>query len=212
MSATLHYIFDPLCGWCYGAAPLVRAAREVDGLEIVPHGGGMFSGVNVQHVSDALRNYVMQHDARIAKMTGQTFGQAYFDVLLRDHSAVLDSDPPIAAILAAEALARRGLDMLAHIQTAHYIEGRRVADRAVLVALATDIGLDEAAFVQQLDAIGPQAITDHTRASNALLQRVGGGGYPTFALEHDGRIEQLSASPYLGKPAAWQALLASRLG
>lgn len=21
---TLHYIHDPLCGWCYGAAPLVR--------------------------------------------------------------------------------------------------------------------------------------------------------------------------------------------
>ncbi|MEG1327174.1 MAG: DsbA family protein, partial [Janthinobacterium sp.] len=26
---TLHYIFDPLCGWCYGAAPLVEAARAV---------------------------------------------------------------------------------------------------------------------------------------------------------------------------------------
>jgi putative protein-disulfide isomerase len=26
---TLHYIFDPLCGWCYGAAPLVAAARTV---------------------------------------------------------------------------------------------------------------------------------------------------------------------------------------
>ena len=21
----VHYLFDPLCGWCYGAAPLVRA-------------------------------------------------------------------------------------------------------------------------------------------------------------------------------------------
>lgn len=25
-NAVLHYIYDPLCGWCYGAAPLVRAA------------------------------------------------------------------------------------------------------------------------------------------------------------------------------------------
>lgn len=32
--ATLHYIFDPLCGWCYGAAPLVEAARTVPGLAV----------------------------------------------------------------------------------------------------------------------------------------------------------------------------------
>ena len=23
----LHYIYDPLCGWCYGAKPLVQAAQ-----------------------------------------------------------------------------------------------------------------------------------------------------------------------------------------
>ena len=27
--ATLHYIYDPLCGWCYGAKPLVQAAQAV---------------------------------------------------------------------------------------------------------------------------------------------------------------------------------------
>ncbi|MFT4172202.1 MAG: DsbA family protein [Rhodocyclaceae bacterium] len=211
MSATLHYIFDPMCGWCYGAAPLVRAAREIDGLTVVPHGGGMFSGANIQHVNEGLRNYVMQHDQRIAKMSGQPFGQAYFDVLLRDHDAVFDSDPPIAAILAAEAMGGRGLDMLARIQTAHYVDGRRVADRSVLLALAAEIGLDAAAFATRFDAVGPQTIAEHTRASNALLRQVGGGGYPTFALEHAGQIAQIPAGPYLGKPAAWQALLISRL-
>ena len=30
-SPILHYIYDPLCGWCYGAAPLVEAARAVPG-------------------------------------------------------------------------------------------------------------------------------------------------------------------------------------
>ncbi|RLR78637.1 protein-disulfide isomerase, partial [Pseudomonas aeruginosa] len=22
---TLHYLYDPLCGWCYGASPLLAA-------------------------------------------------------------------------------------------------------------------------------------------------------------------------------------------
>ena len=33
-TATLHYIYDPLCGWCYGSAPLVKAAREIGGLRM----------------------------------------------------------------------------------------------------------------------------------------------------------------------------------
>ena len=41
-TATLHYIYDPLCGWCYGSAPLVKAARAV--LSVRPHGGGMMTG------------------------------------------------------------------------------------------------------------------------------------------------------------------------
>ena len=143
-TATLHYIHDPLCGWCSGAAPLVRAAREV--VSVVAHGGGMMTGGNRQPVSSQLRGHVMPHDRRIAQLTGQPFGEAYFEVLLRDTSAVLDSEPPTTAMLAAEQLAGRGLDLLARIQTAHYVEGRRVADAAVLAELAAGIGLDREAF------------------------------------------------------------------
>ncbi len=56
---TLHYIFDPLCGWCYGAAPLIEAARAIPGLDIALHGGGMMADGNRQPVTDALRRYVM---------------------------------------------------------------------------------------------------------------------------------------------------------
>ena len=35
MTAThLHYIYDPLCGWCYAVASLVKAAREVASIEL----------------------------------------------------------------------------------------------------------------------------------------------------------------------------------
>jgi len=132
---TLHYIFDPLCGWCYGAAPLVKAAQSLPGLKIVPHAGGMMTGNNRRQITDEWRNYVIPHDKRIAEMTGQPFGEAYFNGLLRDTTAVMDSEPPITAILAAEKLAGRGLDMLHRIQQAHYQEGRRIADTPVLEAL-----------------------------------------------------------------------------
>lgn len=140
-AATLHYIFDPLCGWCYAAAPLLQAASTLPGLAIALHGGGMLAGSNRRPVTPQWRAHVLPHDQRIAALSGQPFGDAYFDGLLRDSGAVLDSAPPTTAILAAEALAGRGLQMLARQQRAHYVEGRRIADASVLQALAADIGL-----------------------------------------------------------------------
>ncbi len=32
-SPILHYVYDPLCGWCYAAEPLVRAAAKA-GVEL----------------------------------------------------------------------------------------------------------------------------------------------------------------------------------
>ncbi|AJC20756.1 protein-disulfide isomerase [Pandoraea pulmonicola] len=209
--ARLHYIADPLCGWCYAAAPLVKAARDVAGLDVVFHGGGMMAGPNVQRVTPQLRNYVMPHDHRIAALTGQPFGDAYFEGLLRDTTAVFDSAPPTAAVLAAEALAGRGLDMLAAEQHAHYVAGKRIADRDVLIALAADLGFDRDAFTKAFDAQDVTALMQHFRDSRAWLARVGGSGFPTFALEIDGQVERLEPGRYLGQPDAWRDALRERL-
>jgi putative protein-disulfide isomerase len=209
---TLHYIFDPLCGWCYAAAPLVEAARALPGLDIALHGGGMMTGGNRQPVTDALRRYVMPHDERIAGLTGQPFGEDYFNGLLRDNGAVFDSEPPTTAILAAQALGGRGLDLLRRIQRAHYVQGLRVADPAVLAALAADIGLDPAAFGAAFAAAQGAETASHIAASRQLLARLGGSGFPTLALERGGACTLLEPSRYLGRPAQWQADLRARIG
>ena len=194
----LHYIYDPLCGWCYGAKPLIQAARTV--LPVIAHGGGMMTGANRQKVSAQLRNYVMPHDRRIAEYTGQPFGEAYFEGLLRDEEAVFDSAPPTAAVLAAEQLEGRGLALLERLQTAHYVEGRRIADETVLLELANSIGFEAEAFRRSFIEVDVQA---HFAASRALLAKVGGQGFPTLALERDGRLTLIDIGPWLGKPEAF---------
>ncbi|NBF07222.1 DsbA family protein [Pseudomonas sp. Fl4BN1] len=209
-SATLHYIYDPLCGWCYGAKPLVQAAQAV--VPVQAHAGGMMTGRNRQAVSSQLRDYVMPHDRRIAEYTGQPFGQAYFEGLLRDHSAVFDSAPPIAAVLAAEALGGRGLELLGRLQTAHYLEGRRIADRDVLLELAQALGFATVEFEAAFDQVIGHELDEHIKASRALLAKVGGQGFPTLALERDGRYQLLDISSWLGKPEAFAEWLKTSLG
>ena len=208
---TLHYIFDPLCGWCYGAAPLIEAARKVNGLDIALHAGGLMTGSDRQPITEGLRRYVMEHDQRIGALTGQPFGDAYLNGLLRDTGAVLDSEPPIAAILAADLLGGRGLDMLERIQKAHYVEGRRVADRGVLVGLAADIGLPEAAFKPMLEKVAGPAVAKHIAASRDLLRRVGGQGFPIFVFDAGRGLLTLDAARHFGHVPAWQQTLAERM-
>ena len=212
MTATpvLHYLYDPLCGWCYGAKPLIDAARNI--LPVVAHGGGMMTGAQRQTVSAQLRDYVMPHDHRIAQYTGQPFGEAYFEGLLRDTTAVFDSAPPTTAVLAAEQLAGRGLDMLGRLQTAHYAEGRRIADKEVLLAVAAEMGLDTDGFRAAYAAISGEVTQAHFKASRQLLSRVGGQGFPTVVLEQAGQYRVIDLGPYLGKPEAFAAWLRQQEG
>jgi putative protein-disulfide isomerase len=209
-TTTLHYIHDPLCGWCYGAAPLVRVARDT--LRVQAHGGGMMAGAARRAITPELRQFVMTHDRRIAQASGQPFGQAYFEGLLRDTGAVLDSAPPITAILAADELAGAGLDMLARLQKAHYVEGRRIAELAVLEELAAELGLDAEAFGSAYQRLQGAATQAHIEQSRALLARIGGHGFPTVALEREGRFTIVDIGPYLGQPDAWRSWLTQQTG
>ncbi|SEF28343.1 DsbA family protein [Variovorax sp. NFACC27] len=207
--ATLHYIFDPLCGWCYAAAPLVDAAREVPGLKVEFHGGGMMTGANRRSITPQWRDYVMPHDHRIAEMTGQPFGERYFEGLLRDTGAVMDSEPPTTAILAADSLRTGGgLDMIHRLQQAHYVEGRRIADVEVLKAIAAELGFDATAFASAFDSQSGEATARHIAQSRRLLQQAGGQGFPTFVLaQPDGSASRVDIGPWLGRANEWKAQL-----
>jgi putative protein-disulfide isomerase len=201
----LHYIYDPLCGWSYGAAPLVAAARDIVTVRL--HGGGMMSGRNRRHVSAQLRSLVAHHDQRIAQISGQKFGKRYTEGLLHDTSALLDSEPPIAAVLAVEHMTARGLDMLTRLQVAHYVEGRRIADSEVLVSIAVDLGLKAAIFEKSFAQVAGEPTRRHIRKSRALQEQLGSQGFPTFALEVDGRLNLIDVSAHFGHPRRWQAWL-----
>jgi putative protein-disulfide isomerase len=165
----------------------------------------MMSGANRRRIDVRRRDYVMPHDRRIAQVSGQPFGEAYFDGLLRDASGVMDSTPPITAILAAQQCSGRGLDMLHRLQRAHYVEGRHIADAAVSSELAAEIGLDSVTFNAAMQHVAGTATVRHIEESRVLLAEVGGHGFPTFVLQlPDRKRFALDIGPYLGKPEAWK--------
>ncbi|WP_271270636.1 DsbA family protein [Aliamphritea hakodatensis] len=220
---TLHYYFDPLCGWCYGAAPLLnqakRLAPELAGqdiqLNIHLHPGGLFSQPNCLPVSDRFRAMASHHDARIADLTGQTFGQAYQQELLFDTSRILDSTPPSAAVLAAEALAGKGTEMLHSLQKAHYIDGLDITAEEVLVQRASEVLNAPQDFLHSMSVITPR-ILERFNDCRSQMQRFNLHGYPGFVLEKtapasappagpdsNNCVGVINHQPYYGQPIAF---------
>lgn len=207
MIAIMHYIHDPLCGWCYGAEPLVRSALGVRNLEIQLHGGGLWP--RPTKLPEDMRRYIRQADARVAAMSGQPYGEAYLSGLLFDPELVLESRPPTAAVLAAEALDKStALPMLSGIQHAHYEHGRHVVAAAVLSDIAVECGLDRSDFDETFRSV---AVDEHMAETRAIMQRVGAAGFPTLVLEHDSDLATVPHHRFAGNPEAFASWLRDQL-
>lgn len=203
-NTTLHYVYDPLCGWCYGAAPLLEAAAGIPGLNIALHAGGLWLGERRQPMGSALRDYVRPHDERIQALTGQPFGARYFDELLLSEGLLLDSEPPIRAILAVSALGGNGLTLLHRIQQTHYRDGLWVGSLNQLSELAAEQGIEPEAFDQTYQQMN---LSEHLTQSQGWLRRLGGQGYPTLGLMWGERLIPLPIASFLGDPAAFVGYL-----
>ena len=207
MNAVLHYIYDPLCGWCYGAEPLVWAASKVDGLALRMHAGGLWP--QPTRLPAHMRQYIKQADARVGQMSGQPYGTPYLNGLLLDPELVLESRPVIAAVLAAQALdPNKALPMLRGIQHAHYERGQHVVREATLEAVAGEIGLDVAAFTDTLKTV---RVDEHIASSQELMNDVGAQGFPTFVLQLGDDWQAVPHGRFASTPAKFAEWLDAQL-
>lgn len=204
---TLHYIYDPYCGWCYAAAPLIAIAANHPNIHLELHGGGMLAGNARLHLDDQFRQYILQSDKRIAAMTGQVFGDDYI-AMLHQPNVVMDSAPPQTAILAATKQGK-GVEMLKALQKAHYVSGRQIKQPEVLAEVAQEIGLNIDLFQKDYAQCAQTETDAHIAQSKQLLGQSGASGFPTLLIEQQGKWLRVPLQNYLGEPEKWQQFLDS---
>src|SRR5689334_15328179 len=150
----LIYVFDPLCGWCYGFSPAMQAfhADHPDvPLEVLS--GGLFTGGRVAPLS--AYPFIARANVQVSARSGVLFGPG-FDALLRQGTCLLDSQAAAAGFAALRAQApEQALALAAAVQRAFYIDGRDLNDPSVYVETARAHGLDAQAVGACL--AGPQA-------------------------------------------------------
>jgi putative protein-disulfide isomerase len=181
----LLYLFDPLCGWCYAAAPAVAAMAGEYGpaFEFMP--SGLFAGSGARPLDDAMATHAWTNDQRIARMTGQPFSEFYRDNVLARRDRPFDSGPLTLAMTAVRAVdPTLEAHFLHRAQTARYVEGRDTADPVVLAEIASVFENVPNNLATRLVSDQDLAAATSARIAEArrLQSRIGVSGVPALVV------------------------------
>lgn len=197
--ATLIYIADPMCSWCYGFGPEITALHQ--GLPEVPVElvvGGLRAHQKTPITAEQ-RDTIAAHWEKVHATTGLPFS----DALLSQEDFVYDTEPACRAVVAARLLApHTSLAVLHAIQQAFYAEGRDVTQGDVLaqVCAAAMSAAGHAIEASEFEHIwASDAALAATAADFALTKKWEVVGFPTVVLERD-RALDLVASGFTRMP------------
>ncbi|PIF91261.1 putative protein-disulfide isomerase [Acidovorax sp. 62] len=192
-TVTVTYLFDPLCGWCYAAAPALQYLQGVEGIDVALAPTGLFAGAGARPMDAQFAAYAWANDQRIQQLTGQPFTQAYRDRILGAANGRFDSGPATLALTAvAQTAPERELDALHALQHARYVDGRDNTDPAVIADVLRATGLQEAADLALApDTALQRATAERTATAQAMLRAVGARGVPQLVVAGKGGALQL---------------------
>ncbi|UWQ96245.1 DsbA family protein [Rhodobacteraceae bacterium M385] len=186
---TIQYIFDPLCGWCYGASDTMAklAAHPSVSVQMMP--SGLFSGHGARPMAGFAKQ-AWQNDQRIAQLSGRTFSEAYRVNVLGAADAKLDSSVATLALTAvSQEEPDREMEALKAIQEARYVDGQDVTSPAVVAALLAELSLPQAAAaVLNPDDALLRAVRDRTAVARDAMKQNHAQGVPTV-ITNAGQID-----------------------
>ena len=187
MSARLLYVMDPMCSWCWGFAPVVKALAaqaSTAGVDLHLVVGGLRRHRDV--LDEPARQQIFSHWQQVNDSTGQPFD---FDRGLPE-GLIYDTEPACRALVAARQLDPDRTWQLAElIQQAFYCEGRDVSKAGELRRLAGLAGLQELEFADVFD--GHESHTA-TQSDFSWVQDLGIAGFPTLLAQNAGMTALLT--------------------
>ncbi|CAO3431186.1 DsbA family protein [Azospirillum endophyticum] len=206
---TVTYLFDPLCGWCYGASPAVASLSDVEDLVVETLPTGLFSGAGARPLDEGFAAHAWANDQRIHALTGQPFSERYRTGVLGDRRQTLDSGPATLALTAVALTAPgRELAALAAIQSARYVDGRDITAAATLADVLAGLGLDAAAslFTEGTEEL---MVADAVRVERGrqLMTAHRANGVPTLLFDDGSHRRRLDSQILFAKPGRLAALL-----
>lgn len=172
------YLYDPLCGWCYGfSSHLMEFHKANEQVPIEVFSGGMVVGSRVGPLSQ-MAQYIKDALKRVESLSGVRFGENFMANLNNGSEVIFDSEPPSrAGLIFKEFSAHQELDIAHAIQDIIYKEGKDPNLSSSYHSIAKYIGMTPENFDEYFSS---HAFSLGVQDEFSYVQKFGVSGYPTL--------------------------------
>lgn len=189
----IYYIWDALCGWCYGfgaiLTPFLVNHPEAK-VEIIS--GGLF--VNERSLPISAYGHIPQANQRIAEMYGVSFGKSYQEILKKGE-LVLDSYKVAVgfSVLKEHLPQEKHIFLAKDLQKAFYQDGKSLSELATYESLAEKYLLNTKNISEQIQKQWENA---QNPADFQKAKAFGVQSYPTLIVEKNGKFYDLKGNAF----------------
>jgi putative protein-disulfide isomerase len=187
-SATLFYIYDPMCSWCWGFSHTWDKVKK-----------SLPSSINIQYILGGLapdssevmpsemREYIQMNWHKIEqKIPGVSFNFTFWDSCTPRRSTY----PACRAVIAVKnqnlALEQNIIQL---IQQAYYLDAKNPSEDLTLIALAKTLNIDIEQFSHDLNSESTQ---QQLLDDIALMQTLGANSFPSLVLKTGADLKPIS--------------------
>jgi putative protein-disulfide isomerase len=187
---SILYVFDPMCGWCYGFSNIIKQASQEyqDDFEFTILSGGMVVGEREGPIGD-FADYILSAYKRVEELSGATFGEPYLNQLKTKSIHTSSVIPSIALEVFKSYQPQLAISFASDLQKAYYLEGLDLRQDSVYIGLIQKYNLPEKEFLEKLHS---EEFKEKAFAGFQESAQLGVQGYPAVIGIKDGKYYMLS--------------------
>jgi putative protein-disulfide isomerase len=188
----LIYIFDPLCGWCYGFSSVITRlkAQMNSDVDFLVLSGGM---VREAGPIGEIAGYIKTAYKVVEDTTGVKFGEKFLNDVLKNGDAIFTSVPPAKALAVLRMhKPDECVEIAGRLQKAIYHDGIQVDDYSAYAQIAKEYGMDPEEFLVKVKS---SEIAEMVENEFKMVAGLGVNGYPSVMLRR-GKETQLLTRGY----------------
>ena len=178
------YVFDPLCGWCYGFSKVMAEfySKNKGNYDFEIVSGGMVTGDRVEPIGK-IAPYIKNALKDVENASGIKFGKKFIEETLEKGTIIFNSVPPsIAITIVKKEKPEFAIPFAEAIQKAIYYDGIDPNNIEEYSIIATSFGFDKNEFTKKQSDVTFLKLTEKDfQLSDSLKVN----GFPTVFYVND---------------------------
>lgn len=178
----LIYIYDAICGWCYGFTPVIQQLQAQFGaeMELEILSGGMMLSANHRPAS-AMYAYIQDAHKKVEATTGITFGPAFLDEYLQTDDIMDSEKPAVALTVFKQYQPEKAINFAHDMQLALNYYGKSLNDDQTYAELLEKYNIPAAEFLKKMQEDENKYATQQ---EFNMVQQWGITGFPAAILDN----------------------------